>query len=206
MKCGKPATHKFTRIQDGQIYDLYLCSEHAAEMSPYQKPKQVPLSEILEGLLKQDLASKGGGATGAPEGLRCEACGLTLSNYRKNLLLGCSRCYESFHDYLVIDLRRFHGAARHCGRMPGGGTATPPPPELPREQLELESAGPVPKTETEPSPTKGGENLIKDRERAVEELTQAMKKAIEKEDYERAARYRDQIRQIRESQKKESGK
>ncbi|MCE5230090.1 UvrB/UvrC motif-containing protein [bacterium] len=198
MKCGKPATHKFTRIQDGQIYDLYLCGDHAAEMSPYQKPKQIALSDILEGMLKQDF-SKIVGGPGAPAGVVCKNCGLSFEDYRKNLLLGCSECYDSFHDYLVADLRRFHGDTRHVGRRPGGKPAQPAPPAPvgPFEDVaERVEAEPEP-----PSPTKGAENLIANPERAIEELTRAMKSAIATEDYERAAKCRDQIRELRQKMK-----
>lgn len=196
MKCGKPATHKFTRIQDGQIYDLYLCADHAAELSPYQKPKQIALSDILEGMLKQDFSKLVGGGGGAPTGVTCKHCGLSFEDYRKNLLLGCSDCYESFHDYLVADLRRFHGDTRHVGRRPGGGLAQPPAPQ-PAGPFE-DAAGRVEEEEEEPvSPTKGAENLIADTDRAIEELTRTMKAAIAAEDYEKAARCRDQIRELR---------
>ena len=76
MKCGQPATHKFTRIEKGQIFDIFLCAEHAIEMSPYQKPK-IPLSDILEGLLKQDVKQKQAGPA-VPANLRCRSCGLLL--------------------------------------------------------------------------------------------------------------------------------
>lgn len=194
MKCGKPATHKFTRIQDGQIYDLYLCADHAAELSPYQKPKQIALSDILEGMLKQDFSKLAGGAS-APTGAVCRHCGLPFDDYRKNLLLGCSQCYESFHDYLVADLRRFHGDIRHVGRRPGGGLAQPPAPQ---PAGPFEDAAERVEPEEKLSPTKGAENLIADPSRAIEELTRAMRAAIAEEDYERAARCRDQIRELKQ--------
>lgn len=200
MKCGQPATHKFTRIEKGQIFDIFLCAEHAAELSPYQKPK-VPLSDILEGLLKQDLKMKASGPA-APSTLRCTTCGLPFESYKKNLLLGCSDCYESFHDFLIPDLRRFHGDTRHFGRQPGGGQARPVPAERmgPIPGLEDELAGLAPKDELlddleaplEPDPT--------DR---LDELTREMHRAIANEDYTRAARCRDQIRELKLKIKKQ---
>ena len=190
MKCGKPATHKFTRIQDGQIYDLYLCAEHAAEMSPYQKPKQIPLSEILEGLLKQDY--KVSGAVQPPSDLRCRHCDLPFEAYRKNLLLGCSECYQSFHDYLLADLRRFHGDVRHVGRQPGGGTVEPASPSEEAARAAPPPADELPAAENPaPSPPT--------TDQQIEKLTRSMKAAIAREDYERAAQCRDQIRRLRKA-------
>ena len=209
MKCGQPATHKFTRIRDGQIFDIYLCGDHAAEESPYQKPiKQIPLSEILEGLLKQENALKSGTGPVPPPGVKCRTCGLSFESYRKDLMLGCSDCYDSFREWILADLRRFHGDTRHVGRRPGGGNVEPRP-QFTVRSLEEEMAGPVGGAETgaltEASPTKGAEKLLKDPSRAIDELTRTMNRAILEEDYERAARCRVQIRQIQQTLEKETG-
>lgn len=201
MKCGKGASHKFTRIEKGQIYDIYLCAEHAAELSPYQKPK-IPLSDILEGLLKQEAETPAGGGSGtsAPPDLRCDHCGLSFSNYRKSLLLGCGRCYDSFHDYLIPDLRRFHGDTHHRGRKPGGGRAepAPTPPEPPVFFGAEEAAGkiaeipePVQATPAEPKPPT--------REEEMDSLKRALKRAIAQENFKRAAELRDKIREMNQA-------
>jgi protein arginine kinase activator len=194
MKCGQPATHKFTKIEKGQIYDIFLCAEHAAEMSPYQKPK-IPLSDILEGLFKQEAKQKGGPA--APTNLRCQSCGLPFEAYKKNLLLGCSDCYTYFREYLIPDLRRFHGDTRHFGRKPGGGQARPSQRDLFMAQLEGESAGPVAKEETTAAQAEPGIDFTE----LIDDLTQEMHEAIEEEDYARAARCRDQIRELKAKMK-----
>lgn len=192
MKCGKPATHKFTRIENGQVYDIFLCADHAAEMSPYQKPPKIPLSDILEGLLKQEQGgpSTGWGQEAVPD-LRCDNCGLTFEHYKRNLMLGCSTCYTAFHDYLVTDLRKLHGDTRHFGRRPGGGHNRPlERPESPSSSLDL------PKIETvseEPHP-----------HRRIEQLEHKMKTAIEQENYKLAAHCRDQIRELRANIKPQS--
>jgi protein arginine kinase activator len=194
MKCGQPATHKFTRIEKGQIFDIFLCAEHAAEMSPYQKPK-IPLSDILEGLFKQESKqAKGGPPT--PANLRCQTCGLPFEAYRKNLLLGCSDCYLYFREYLIQDLRRFHGDTRHFGRKPGGGLARPAPRDFLLAELENESAGPVPKEDLPLQPEPALDFSI-----LIDELTREMHEAIEEEDYARAARCRDQIRDLKAKMK-----
>jgi protein arginine kinase activator len=193
MKCGQPATHKFTKIDKGQIYDIFLCAEHAAEMSPYQKPK-VPLSDILEGLLKQETKQKTSGPV-APSSLRCQTCGLPFEAYKKNLLLGCSDCYGSFREYLIPDLRRFHGDTRHYGRQPGGGHTQPPERAQPLFDVEAESAGLVGEGESPQATVVHFEPA--DPKRLIEELTQTMRKAIQNEDYVKAAHCRDQIHELK---------
>ncbi|MCL5271160.1 MAG: UvrB/UvrC motif-containing protein [bacterium] len=198
-KCGKDAVFKFTRIKDGQVFDIYLCAEHAVEMSPYQKPKAA-LSDILEGLLKQELHLKPTGPQ-APSELRCKMCGLPFEAYKRNLLLGCSDCYESFREFLIPELRRMHGGTRHVGRRPGGKMTPIPRPEPAPELKEIDPATAAAKVKFVTSPTKGGKTLIKDPLVAIDELKRAMKKAIADEDYNKAALCRDQIRELQEQAK-----
>lgn len=194
MKCGQPATHKFTKVEKGQIYDIFLCAEHAAEESPYQKPK-TPLSDILEGLFKQEAKQKAGGPP-LPANLRCQTCGLPFESYKKNLLLGCSDCYLHFREQLIPDLRRFHGDTHHYGRKPGGGQARPTSRDFIAAELEGEAAGLVPKLQPSPLP-----EPPPDFSELIDELTREMHDAIEEEDYARAARCRDQIRELKAKMK-----
>jgi protein arginine kinase activator len=193
MKCDQPATHRFTRMEKGQVIDLHFCEKHAAEYSPYQKPK--PLQDILEHLLKQEYQHKASGPQ-APPTLRCPSCDLPYDAYKKNLLLGCSECYRAFREYLIGDLRKFHGDTRHFGRKPGGGLARPPLKLLTPGELDRESAMAVPKGESSAS---AATVAVKDPRITLDELTRAMQEAIAREDYVKAARCRDQIRELKAS-------
>ena len=188
-KCGQPATHKFTRIENGHVYDIFLCPQHAAEMSPYQK--QSNLSEILEGLLKHDPKIKLMTPSPAPSGIRCKLCGLAYEAYRKNFMLGCSDCYKSFHDLLMQDLRKFHGGVRHVGRKPGGGKIVLP---------EGQAAMPLPPQAAGTKFAKQSEGLpseAPDIPALIEDLQRKLNHALAGENFERAARYRDQIKELR---------
>jgi protein arginine kinase activator len=189
MKCGKPATTKFTRIEKGQVYDIFLCAEHAAEMSPYQKPK-IPLSDILEGLLKQNVEEETPTGPKAPAGLRCAHCGLTFQSYKKHMLLGCSDCYEAFRDYLIPDMRRFHGDTRHRGRAPGGGLAKPGLNEELARQIQNEAASAIAPARQEGDPAQQNEQRI-------QALMRTMNRAIAEEDFAAAARCRDELQELR---------
>jgi protein arginine kinase activator len=195
MKCGNQAEYKFTRIEAGKVYDLFLCGDHAQEMSPYQKPK-IPLSDILEGLLKHELTLKASGSQ-PPEGLSCSSCGIAFEVYKKNLILGCGVCYESFREYLIPDLLKLHGDTRHCGRQPGGEMARPPRREAPPKKIVTEVA------EADPTKDVIPEIMEKhvtppDPQKDMGVLAQKLKKAIHEEDFLSAARYRDRLRQIKE--------
>lgn len=117
MKCQQNlATVKFTRLVNGAVEERYLCPQCAAADSPYQKKSAPQLDEILSGIL--GAVAGEAGTTVQPAEITCSTCGLPFSSYRETLILGCSDCYESFEKLLVNDLRRFHGASEHTGRVP----------------------------------------------------------------------------------------
>lgn len=200
IKCGKPATHKFVRIEKHQIYDMFFCDEHAAEKSPYQKTK-IPLSEILASFLNQEQMQQG--EEGPDLRVRCDSCGLPFEAYRKTLILGCPNCYDSFDEQLLPELRRFHGNIKHVGRKPGGGKEEPASPgrEVEIEMPEDEAAAAVAKDE-EPTAEivekKSTPAVIHDPQAQIDELTREMNQAIGDEDFERAAQCRDKIRELKE--------
>lgn len=187
-KCGQPATHKFTRIHNGQVFDLFLCQQHAAELSPYQK--QSNLSEILEGLLKQEIQIKVTATVGEVplSGLRCRNCGLPIEAYRRNFILGCSVCYDSFREILEQDLRKFHGSVRHLGRRPGGG----------KMQFPTDEAAAAVTDHPLATATAGALASQQKLREMLESLQRKLDRAIEAEDFEKAALYRDQIRELKQ--------
>jgi len=193
MKCGKPATHKFVRIEDNQVFDMYFCQEHAAEKSPYQK-SPLPLSEILASFLNQE--QSGQAAPDLESSVKCRTCGLSFGSYRKTLFLGCSDCYTSFHEQLLPELRKFHGSIRHAGRRPGGEKSAPESQGL---IVPVESIGPQLVSVETPSKVKKALTAHSAKQTLAEiaELTAQMNKAIAEEDFERAALCRDQIKNLR---------
>ncbi len=205
MKCEKPATHKFVRVDDDGVRDLYYCQEHAMEVSPYQKKPQMSLNEILAGFLSQEQAAQ---AAETENEARCESCGLPFSLYKKTLFLGCPNCYASFGEELLPELRKFHGNVKHIGRKPGGGKEQPATGGMivPVEESasasgtiqlpKIKTAASKAKAETPTAEIVAGspEAMLKE----IAEWTAEMNRAIGEEDFERAAKYRDMIKTARE--------
>ncbi|MCD6385088.1 UvrB/UvrC motif-containing protein [Candidatus Sumerlaeota bacterium] len=169
MRCKKNvATVKLTRIINGKVTELNLCSECAAEVSPYQKKlneTKANLAEILQKLIGGTAAKKTEPTEGmekVKEDVRCQYCGLSLETYKNSLFLGCSGCYESFDKQVVSDLRRLHGSTQHVGKVP---------PRF-RERI--------------------------DRQRRINQIQRELERAIEEENFEKAALLRDQIRSLQE--------
>lgn len=117
VKCQQNlATVKFTTIKNGVVEERHLCAQCATTQSPYQKKNLPQLDDILSGIL--GIQAAGEVSPDKPAEPTCGNCGLPYSSYRQTLILGCSECYESFDKLLVNELRRFHGAVRHTGRVP----------------------------------------------------------------------------------------
>src|SRR6476469_5888522 len=96
--------------------------------------------------------------------LNCPTCGLKYMEFRADGRLGCPADYEVFRAGLVPILQRIHRATRHVGKVPRR-VAGPSP--------DADRAGP-------------SAELL--------ELRQQLRRAVEAEDYERAAALRDLIR------------
>lgn len=115
------------------------------------------------------LATLGKGAAGqlpaAAEGGRCPGCGATLQDFRDTGRLGCAVCYGTFAAPLRTLLRRVHGASRHIGEPYAPPAGTGGPP----------AAGTSPVT-------------------ALRQLREQLQRAIDAENFELAARLRDEIR------------
>lgn len=99
-------------------------------------------------------------------GTTCEQCGITWAEFRQNGLFGCEHDYEAFEKDLSPLLQRAHeGATHHVGKTPV-------------------RAG-------------GGAAVARPKKKMadVARMRKELAKAVETEDYEKAAKIRDQIRQ-----------
>ncbi len=88
------------------------------------------------------------------------------SAFERTGRLGCAQCYHDFAEQLRPVLQRIHGNIQHEGRKPAHWENTPEQPVL--------------------SPT----------EQKREELRQKMEEAVADENFEDAAKYRDELRAL----------
>jgi len=98
----------------------------------------------------------------------CEHCGMSWGDFRKDGLLGCEHDYAIFERDLTPLLQRAHeNATHHVGKVPRRASR---------------------------APTAAG--LTQARKQAdLTRLRKELAKAVESEDYERAAKLRDQIKE-----------
>lgn len=176
-RCGeREATIHEVVIRNGQQTERHLCERCASEGSGSQGP-QGPIHELIS---KYVVANKGEGALEdakdkAPRpGTVCDRCGLPFAEFKQSGLLGCPRCYDAFTDRLGPLIERAHeGATTHVGKVP-------------RRALE----------QTRRRGGSGLQDLVGNlEERAGRERTirEQLGRAIEAEQYERAAKLRDEL-------------
>ena len=182
MQCEECHNHEATvHIQEiiGQKrLALHLCPECAAGkgIGADGDLQGLDVAALLLQLAKDELtakaAAKNGKAAAAPAEtaghLECERCGLTEKEFRKHGRMGCADCYGAFRPLLLPLLAEIQRGTAHAGKRPGATAAIPPAPPPP-----------VP-----PTPNR----------RALETT---LAQAVAAEDYEKAARLRDEIRRLR---------
>jgi protein arginine kinase activator len=96
----------------------------------------------------------------------CAGCGATLQDFRASGRIGCGRCWITFESTLRDLVRRLHGATQHTGT-----TYTAP------------GVTSVPGDASDHSPGRDG-------------LRDALRAAVDAEEFERAAELRDQLRNL----------
>lgn len=108
-----------------------------------------------------------GGARSEGKVLRCEKCGATFEEIAKTGKVGCAECYHTFRGHLLPVIQRIHGAARHKGKTPGSSALRV-----------TEHSGQIVAVPT------------------LEEKKRQLQKAIEAQEFERAAVLRDEIKEL----------
>ena len=152
--CGKPAPFHLTDIRNGKKVEKHLCEQCAAGEG-LKIDSTASITKLLEEFVMQAVSKQG---LPSP---RCQACGISFEEYRKQQLLGCPNDYDAFGQELSELIERFQDhATHHVGKVPERASAT------------------------------------QKRLTALMRLRLELRSAVHEEDNERAARLRDQIKEL----------
>ena len=170
--CNKREAHvQITQIVNNDKTMLSLCKDCAAARG-FHSPLEnapFPLAEILSGL------AQGMPKSGAPMSVStvsCPNCGLAFDEFARQGRFGCGECYKTFRGDLEKRMRKIHGASLHRGMTP------------------ILDA---------PIVESDGDNDVTIPVKEEERLEAELKKAVETEDFERAAEIRDKLKTMRDS-------
>lgn len=178
---AREATLFFTRIINGEKTELQVCRKCAAASGGIK----LDVNNLLAGLSKlgKEAFEK------AEQRRQCESCGMTLEEFNKTGLMGCSRCYEVFSDHVDTLLNRVHGNVRHQGKRPSGH-------ELPEWGQGGDAWHHERHHSVDMRRERMPETLPGDEHASLAQLKAELKAAIIEEAYERAAQLRDRIRDL----------
>ena len=108
--CTKPATVHLTQIVNNKVHKVDLC-EDCAQAKGVTDPSGFSLADLL---LKASLNPE----PAAAAGVRCEQCGFTQNDFKKQGRFGCPACYETFSALLEPMLDTMHKGVTHTGKVP----------------------------------------------------------------------------------------
>lgn len=207
MKCdancnsGDNASIFFSYIEDGKIRKVNLCKTCANE-NGVDDPTGYSLVDLLHGMGEETASSSN--STRSSE-LTCEACGFSQSDFKKTGRFGCAHCYQVFNEGLESLLEAMHKNTEHAGKVPsfaeGENIGFSPVAKSTVKELvgeldfNLDEFDELDEIVEQQVPTKSESGDSAELKEAM--LQDQLDVAISDEDYEEAAKIRDQITNLR---------
>lgn len=182
QNCGKrEANIKYTQIINGVKREMSLCENCAKELGVEDIHFNMPISfsSFLSDFFEpQESDSNFMTNFLAPQTLLCENCKSTYEDFLKEGKFGCEECYEDFSSKIDPLLKNIHGSNRHVGRV---------------SKYLNEKANKDKEQEKNEKTT--------EKEEKLQNLKKRLEQEIKEERYEDAAKTRDEIKKIENSEK-----
>lgn len=185
----------YREIVNGVKSEKYLCAECAASYtsitteSLHTSPASL-LAGLLSGVLGQSATAREEDAK--KTNLMCPQCGMTYNEFLKYSRFGCGDCVHTFGFLLDDYLKKIQVGCEHSGKVYDGRETV----HIPEIDLTMLSTKETTETVVE----------IPDHKPTEEEvLREQLSKAIAAEEFEEAARIRDQIRVLTEKEAQTDG-
>ena len=156
--CESGTIHLHSYSSEGKS-EMHLCEACARTQEMGIEPDELKVADFFKNAAVNLFGDEAREDIKKIESLACPNCNLTMSQFEKVGLLGCTECYETFKEQLEQLLKRIHGSNKHFG------------------------AGPRPQRVIANSPD-------------IEALKGELRAAIEQDNFERAAEYRDMIKNL----------
>ncbi|MBE6082547.1 MAG: hypothetical protein E7205_07670 [Tissierellaceae bacterium] len=122
QQCKKrPATMHYTKIVNGVVTEIHLCSECAKEYKDVDFDTNFSFHKFLTGLIDN---IQGETVKENKCDLKCSYCGMDYNEFKQTGKLGCPNCYISFKEKLIPLLTEIHGHNNHIGKIPKASIGT----------------------------------------------------------------------------------
>lgn len=111
--CDQPATVHLTQIVNNKMLKVDLCEACASEkgLIGAQVPQGFALADVLQQHELHPVDS-------TKSNLKCEECGLLLSELRAHARLGCEHCFTVFKQPIAGMVEDMHFGQKHVGKVP----------------------------------------------------------------------------------------
>jgi protein arginine kinase activator len=176
-RCDNDATVHEVTVRNGVKVEKHLCEACAAG----EGIAGASLGELLTKFMTQD-AEVGAKPKHVHKARvsACPGCGFTFDQFRQAGVLGCPACYKAFETLLTPLIERAHeGATQHAGKVP--------------KRIAARAAGREDEAATEAALARA---QLRERQERLKVLQRQLDEAVRGEQYELAARLRDQIRKV----------
>ena len=172
----REANIKYTEIINGVKKEHNLCSQCAKEMdfTGYSAifDGEFPLGKLLSGLL--GIGEEENEEEDRLAQVVCPTCGTSYEEFVKNSRFGCQDCYSVFDLLMSDNIKKLQGGETNVGKHP--------------KYQKMQPASSVLEQGEEPSKRTAREQ--------IELLKVKLSTAVAEEEYEQAAKYRDEIREL----------
>lgn len=171
--CENEATVHEVTVKNGVKIEKHLC-EVCAQQQGLAVQSQIPFAELMT---KYIVTS--GTQPPVARATHCPICKITFAEFRQHGLLGCAECYRAFEDQLAPLIERAHeGGTSHVGKVPRRASGGKPRKQPNGEQDEETLA------------------QLEARAERLRSIREELDRAVAAEEYEKAARLRDEIRKL----------
>lgn len=125
------------------------------------------------------------------EALTCPTCGTNLRQFTKSGFLGCPDCYETFSERIDPVFMRTQMGMKHVGRIPAKKS---------EEEDPSGKESDVKLHQVDTDPFAGLSEEEKEKKKTILEKEALLKKAVQEENYLEAAKLRDEIQALKNSE------
>ena len=183
----REAIIQYTEVINGVKREHNFCTQCAKEIdfSQYSAlfDHDFPLAKLLSGLL---------GEESDPESTEnrqivCPTCGTTYPEFVDTSEFGCADCYEVFDILMEDNIKKLQGNDTHKGKKPKYGRGMVPNDITKELEHEVSVATHMSTDEL---------TKARDKDDKIAALKKQLQEAIKEEEYETAARLRDEIRNL----------
>ena len=166
------ANIRYTQIINGAKKEMNLCDEcaHKLGIGGINFNMPIDFSNFFGDLLNEYEDSGFMPTLAIPKVQKCEKCGLTFEDFIETGKFGCDNCYQVFEQRIDPILKRLHGNNNYVGRS----------------VKNLSAKNDIPKQKSKTN----------EKAERIEELKKELKQRIKEEQYEEAAKIRDEIKKL----------